>query len=105
MGVLLIPLRGEEWLNQKLGHFDLLKPAERHCSWAAACMRVGAIKFGDELSLSDCVRLIRQLSRCRLPFQCAHGRPSLVPLINVQQIRDTFSHVVSASPLSPRSHL
>ena len=41
----------------------------------------GAIKFGDELTMSQCVSLVRQLSECNNPFQCAHGRPSCVPLI------------------------
>ena len=40
-----------------------------------------AIMFGDELTLAECVDLVRALARCRLPFQCAHGRPSVVPLV------------------------
>lgn len=35
---------------------------------------VGAIKFGDRLSVSECEDLINSLSQCSLPFQCAHGR-------------------------------
>ena len=34
----------------------------------------GAIKFGDPLTLVECQSLIQQLSQCKLPFQCAHGR-------------------------------
>jgi DNA mismatch repair ATPase MutL len=45
-----------------------------------------AIKFGDQLSLEECVALIARLSRCRFPFQCAHGRPSMIPLFD---LRDT----------------
>ena len=40
----------------------------------------GAIKFGDPLSHDECARLIDQLSKCRIPFQCAHGRPTVIPL-------------------------
>lgn len=40
-----------------------------------------AIKFGDELSKHQCDTLLQQLSSCMFPFQCAHGRPSVVPLI------------------------
>ena len=43
-----------------------------------ACRR--AIKFGLSLSSDECIRLVHNLSKCSLPFQCAHGRPSVVPL-------------------------
>lgn len=40
--------------------------------------------FGDRLSKDQCERLLAHLAKTRLPFMCAHGRPSLVPLINLQ---------------------
>ncbi|KAG8218529.1 hypothetical protein J3R82DRAFT_4168 [Butyriboletus roseoflavus] len=40
----------------------------------------GAIMFNDPLSTEQCERLVKQLSSTVFPFQCAHGRPSLVPL-------------------------
>jgi len=43
----------------------------------------GAIMFNDSLTVVQCERLVRQLSETAFPFQCAHGRPSLVPLVNV----------------------
>ncbi|ETW02611.1 hypothetical protein H310_06080 [Aphanomyces invadans] len=42
-----------------------------------------AIMFGDPLTREQCQKLIRQLSECRLPFQCAHGRPSIAPLVQL----------------------
>lgn len=36
--------------------------------------------FNDELSVAHCRDLVQQLSQCTFPFQCAHGRPSIVPL-------------------------
>lgn len=42
-----------------------------------------AIMFNDELSLEQCELLVRRLAKCVFPFQCAHGRPSLVPLADV----------------------
>lgn len=39
--------------------------------------------FNDELSLDDCEQLTRRLSQCAFPFQCAHGRPSMVPLVEI----------------------
>ncbi|KAL9612115.1 MAG: hypothetical protein Q9167_003267 [Letrouitia subvulpina] len=40
-----------------------------------------AIMFNDELSLEECKGLVNRLARCRFPFQCAHGRPTMVPLV------------------------
>lgn len=51
----------------------------------------GAIKFGDKLSADECMRLIKDLSRCDLPFQCAHGRPSVMPLMHVDKLQ-SLSH-------------
>ncbi|AOW02467.1 hypothetical protein LXG23DRAFT_22392 [Yarrowia lipolytica] len=39
-----------------------------------------AIKFGDELTLEECHTMVENLLKTKLPFQCAHGRPSMVPL-------------------------
>lgn len=43
-----------------------------------ACHR--AIKFGDLLSEASSQQLLSRLSDCQLPFQCAHGRPTIIPL-------------------------
>ena len=45
-----------------------------------------AIMFNDELSTDACSSLITRLSRCALPFQCAHGRPSMVPLMDLSKM-------------------
>jgi DNA mismatch repair protein MLH3 len=42
-----------------------------------------AIMFNDQLSIEECQDLIGRLADCAFPFQCAHGRPSMVPLIQV----------------------
>ncbi|XP_067939925.1 DNA mismatch repair protein Mlh3-like [Watersipora subatra] len=47
----------------------------------------GAIKFGDELNQTQCSALISCLSRCKLPFQCAHGRPSAVPIYDMTALK------------------
>ena len=64
----------------------------------------GAIRFGDSLTKEQCVMLINQLSFCRLPWQCAHGRPSVAPLsklsakpdipreLNLIKLRSHFQH-------------
>ncbi|OTA08301.1 MMR, HR regulation [Trichoderma parareesei] len=42
-----------------------------------------AIMFNDALSAEECEGLVRRLATCAFPFQCAHGRPSLVPLVDL----------------------
>ncbi|KAF9775476.1 hypothetical protein IL306_006420 [Fusarium sp. DS 682] len=42
-----------------------------------------AIMFNDVLTIQQCEDLITRLSRCAFPFQCAHGRPSMAPLIDL----------------------
>lgn len=42
-----------------------------------------AIMFNDVLSKEQCEMLVRKLADCKFPFQCAHGRPSLVPLVDI----------------------
>lgn len=43
----------------------------------------GAIMFNDPLSSRQCTTLLAQLAATNFPFQCAHGRPSLVPIVNL----------------------
>ena len=45
---------------------------------ARACK--SAVKFGDALAEGVCQSLLCALGACRLPFQCAHGRPNVYPL-------------------------
>jgi DNA mismatch repair ATPase MutL len=40
----------------------------------------GAVMFGSPLAPADCRRVVTALLGTRLPFQCAHGRPSVVPI-------------------------
>jgi DNA mismatch repair protein MLH3 len=40
-----------------------------------------AIMFNDVLSKGQCEALVRRLADTAFPFQCAHGRPSLLPLV------------------------
>ncbi|KAJ7437820.1 hypothetical protein B0H11DRAFT_1753330, partial [Mycena galericulata] len=43
----------------------------------------GAIMFNDTLTHAQCEKLVENLCQTAFPFQCAHGRPSLVPLIDL----------------------
>ncbi|KAK3304675.1 uncharacterized protein B0T15DRAFT_568435 [Chaetomium strumarium] len=42
-----------------------------------------AIMFNDPLTLEQCSDLVQRLAACAFPFQCAHGRPSMVPLVHL----------------------
>ncbi|CAE7203578.1 MLH3 [Symbiodinium natans] len=55
-----------------------LPPVVLHILAFKACR--GAIKFGDSLSQVQIQALLRDLSSCKFPFQCAHGRPTVYPL-------------------------
>ncbi|XP_043080956.1 DNA mismatch repair protein Mlh3 isoform X1 [Puntigrus tetrazona] len=48
----------------------------------------GAIKFNHILSKEECCSLVSSLSSCQLPFQCAHGRPSIVPLADLYHLKE-----------------
>lgn len=39
-----------------------------------------AIMFNDVLAMEKCKALVKRLANCSFPFQCAHGRPSMVVL-------------------------
>ncbi|KZF25818.1 hypothetical protein L228DRAFT_259186 [Xylona heveae TC161] len=42
-----------------------------------------AIMFNDKLSHKQCGLLVSRLATCAFPFQCAHGRPSMIPLVGI----------------------
>ncbi|KAJ3341596.1 DNA mismatch repair protein [Gonapodya sp. JEL0774] len=56
----------------------------------------GAIMFGDKLGVKECENLINELKDCDFPFSCAHGRPSMVPLITLSKVRELMRTTRSA---------
>ncbi|THH05617.1 hypothetical protein EW145_g4664 [Phellinidium pouzarii] len=62
----------------------------------------GAIMFNDRLSEEQCNRLIRKLSMTAFPFQCAHGRPSVVPLTAIHRRETKSCRVTPVSTLPTR---
>lgn len=42
-----------------------------------------AIMFGDILDHREVNHMLQSLAQCHLPFQCAHGRPSVIPLVEL----------------------
>lgn len=59
-------------------------PAVLRVMASKACR--GAIMFGDFLLSSECQQLVEGLKRTALSFQCAHGRPTLVPIVNLKAL-------------------
>ena len=60
--------------------------------WLNSIACRSAIMFGDTLTREQCRDLVEKLKKCKFPFQCgkfiwsdilAHGRPSMVPLLNL----------------------
>ena len=62
----------------RLYHLGLKPPSITRILHSKACR--GAIMFGTALARQSCVTLLRLLALCSLPFQCAHGRPAILPL-------------------------
>jgi len=42
-----------------------------------------AVMFNDVLTREECEKMVRRLVNCAFPFQCAHGRPSMAPLVDL----------------------
>ncbi|RAH84101.1 hypothetical protein BO86DRAFT_333896 [Aspergillus japonicus CBS 114.51] len=42
-----------------------------------------AIMFNDVLTVEECQGLVSRLAGCTFPFQCAHGRPSMIPILDI----------------------
>ncbi|RKP00739.1 hypothetical protein CXG81DRAFT_19356 [Caulochytrium protostelioides] len=73
-----------------------------------------AVMFGTSLTPTEQRALVGNLGRCGFPFQCAHGRPSLVPLLVLPAVLperrplrspspSLSAHASSAPPLSAMS--
>ena len=78
-------------LGHVAGAADGVKPSFVKAILASNACRY-ATMFGDELQHPRCVDLIASLGACRLPFVCAHGRPSVVPLVEMNRGKPPPSH-------------
>ena len=64
----------------------LAQPPAIHRILASKACR-SAIMFNTYLSRQECINLVKTLGsedKTQFPFQCAHGRPSVIPLIIFQ---------------------
>ncbi|XP_027770217.1 DNA mismatch repair protein MLH3 isoform X1 [Solanum pennellii] len=56
-----------------------------------------AIMFGDALLPSECSLIVEELKQTSLCFQCAHGRPTTVPLVNLGSLHEQIAKLGSWS--------
>ncbi len=61
----------------------LLKPPSIHRILTSHSCKT-AVKFGDKLNFEQCQSIIALLGKTSYPFNCAHGRTSLYPLIELK---------------------
>jgi DNA mismatch repair protein MLH3 len=73
--------------QHSLGTTTLMKPPFAKRILASHACRY-AIMFGDLLTERRCKEMISNLAKCNLSFICAHGRPSIVPLIDLNLFDD-----------------
>ena len=76
---------------------SVIPPAINNVLCSFACH--GAIRFGDALTLAECKSIIGSLARCKLPFQCAHGRPSIAPLLDLKSTQQLVSREGVQKPM------
>jgi DNA mismatch repair protein MLH3 len=99
--LLIAMLRSEVWKREESGartpHNDYEISSNEDRAWLkriSSCPRDlldmvnsracrSAVMFNDELTREECQELVQRLAGCVFPFQCAHGRPSMVPLIDL----------------------
>jgi DNA mismatch repair ATPase MutL len=76
----------------------LVPPAVQRILSSVACR--GAVKFGDPLSQERCAgQLDRLLRDTELPFQCAHGRPTVGTLLRMDSARAWKMRALAAASL------
>ncbi|KAJ5610272.1 hypothetical protein N7510_006991 [Penicillium lagena] len=98
--------RSQDWSlpeEEDQHHFQVAGPRDGTFSWvqqlsgcpqsiidllnSRACR--SAIMFNDALSMEECQTLVSRLARCVFPFQCAHGRPSMVPILDLRSLAES----------------
>ncbi|XP_060192073.1 DNA mismatch repair protein MLH3 isoform X2 [Lycium barbarum] len=68
---------------------SIIPPSVNRVLNSKACR--SAIMFGDVLLPSECSLIVEELKQTSLCFQCAHGRPTTVPLVNLDALHEQIS--------------
>lgn len=78
-----------EWTK----YYSCIPDVFREIFKSKACR--SATMFGDTLSKAECSFLIKKLAECWMPFQCAHGRPCIVPLAQLQSLENDDQSIIA----------
>ncbi|KAH9710588.1 DNA mismatch repair protein MLH3 [Citrus sinensis] len=65
----------------------------------------GAIMFGDSLLPSECALIVEELKQTSLCFQCAHGRPTTVPLVNLEALHKQIAQLNNSTLYVRNRHI
>lgn len=65
-------------------------------AFASQACRV-AIKFGDVLNDEECCELLGKLKNTQLCFICAHGRPTTLPVVDLQRVLKASARISKSS--------
>ena len=71
-------------------------PAVNRILASRACR--SALKFGDKVSTPECANLLAKLACTHFPFQCAHGRVSVRPLLPLRYLAERQRKLESPKP-------
>ncbi|XP_018429839.1 PREDICTED: DNA mismatch repair protein Mlh3 [Nanorana parkeri] len=77
----------EEFLQEEVQGSSVVCMGKSTVVYGVRQCCVGAVKFNDPLSADECRHLVRCLAQCSLPFQCAHGRPAILPLADLRHLQ------------------
>jgi len=97
MGVQLTPTDLMDFLHElheNVSPAPLVPQAVRRVIISKACR--GAVMFGDPLPRDQCTLLLSQLKDCNFPFQCAHGRPTMLPVLDLRGVSSSSSSSFAA---------
>ena len=64
---------------------QIMPPSVNRVLNSKACRR--AVMFGDNLNDATCRQLLQNLKQTRLPFICAHGRPTIKVLADLDVLK------------------
>ena len=76
---------------------DVIRPpAVQRIIASKACR--SAVMFGDPLTVHQSEEILAFLAETSLPFQCAHGRPTMTPITNVQKLHASRARKLKGHP-------
>ncbi|CAG0893575.1 unnamed protein product [Cyprideis torosa] len=83
---------GQSSVMTLIDELVVLDAAERTTINSGCAVLRGALKAGDELKPSEMEQLLYDLKKCDHPFQCAHGRPTMLSLQNLEAFVNASTH-------------